>query len=469
MTNGGARARAKAIRVDGDAAIRALGWRPRVGQAEATSDLIRAIYSNARIIAFTAPTGSGKSGMTLAALRWVNGRAVIATPTKQLQMQYADSFGLPVLFGRSEYECPLSPSGTAALAPCIAGQQCLFRAAGKCAYLAARDKLRGEQVVVINHSLLVVARMMQDEVLVRPITAIDECHRFLDAVASIVTPSEQEAAILEECDWDPSKIKVRLKDALAAKDISAATVLVTALRIATCRRIAPKLFEGELTNERLFRSGLFGRVILVSATLPDDFTPDAIVEGPPQVPPEQRPLVVIPVVSANVGNQRGIAARLVNAIRQIITTMDSQSPVIVHTGTTVLAELITEGLAAAGFADRIVPAWGATRKSVAGVRRKPGRQIVIGPALMDGVDLPAARLQIIAKIPFPQKGGAKEAAIQVVQAYGRLVRGPDTSGTTVVLDANFRLIEPYLPPHVREAVRWENPKITVALSQTQYT
>lgn len=450
--------RSRGISADGNAAIRALGWKPRAGQAEATTELIKALYSNARVIAFTAPTGSGKSGMALAAVRWVNGKAVIATPTKQLQLQYSDTFGLPVLFGRSEYECPLSPTGTAALAPCIAGQQCLFRAAGKCPYLAARDKLRGKPIIVINHPLLVIARLMQDDVLTRPITVIDECHRFLDAVASMMTPSEQEAAALDECEWEPSKIKARLKDALAGRDVQAAATLVTALRIATCRRLAPKLFEGEFTNETLLRSGLFGRVILVSATLPDDFTPDVMVEGPPQVPPERRPLIVLPVVSANAENQLGIANILVEVIRQIITTMDSQSPVIIHTGTTLLAEMIANGLSSAGFADRIVPAWGPMRKSVASVRRKPNRQIVIGPALTDGVDLPAAQLQIIAKIPFQPKGGVEEAARRIVQAYGRLVRGPDTSGTTVVLDANFRLIEPYLPSYVRTAVRWETQK-----------
>lgn len=441
-----------------------MGWKPRPGQADATTRLITALYSHHRVIAFTAPTGAGKSGMAYAAARYVRARAVIATPTKQLQDQYQLFFGLPVLYGRRNYQCVLSVSGTAADAPCLAGSPCLFRSAGQCQYLNARDRVKNRPVIVINHAMLVLAACLRDEALLRPLTIIDECHRFPEVVISSLSINPDGTNRLERELWERtggsvSELRRELQEAVVLRNASRCAAASRLIGIAAAKKMAPGLFgdNGTIRWQEIFQ--LLGRTLLMSATIPDDLVRIAgtVVIGPDTVGPEQRPIYWVPVAAVNQGNQAGVASLLANTIAQIVQA--ATGPIIIHAGTHLLTQELALRLNEMLPGRLVLVAAGTSRTSAVRVARSQGDAVLIGPALMDGIDLPTARCQIVAKVPFPPTGGdtqdgLSQAARMFVQAYGRLCRSPDGGEVyrTFVLDANFRLISHLLPQSVRQAI-----------------
>lgn len=70
----------------------------------------------------TSHTGFGKTPVFLSLTR--DTPSIVIEPRKFLQSQTAKYFNDFILYGRSGYSCPLSSSGTAAVAPCLAKEDC---------------------------------------------------------------------------------------------------------------------------------------------------------------------------------------------------------------------------------------------------------------------------------------------------------------------------------------------------------
>jgi len=77
---------------------------PREGQLEIISDIEEAIGEGYKYIILEAGTGTGKSAIATTLAR-MYGSAYILTMTKQLQAQYANEFGFPLVKGRSNFFC----------------------------------------------------------------------------------------------------------------------------------------------------------------------------------------------------------------------------------------------------------------------------------------------------------------------------------------------------------------------------
>jgi Rad3-related DNA helicase len=77
---------------------------PREGQLEIISDINEAIENGFKYIILEAGTGTGKSGIATTLARMYQS-AYILTMTKQLQSQYADEFGFPLVKGRGNFGC----------------------------------------------------------------------------------------------------------------------------------------------------------------------------------------------------------------------------------------------------------------------------------------------------------------------------------------------------------------------------
>jgi Rad3-related DNA helicase len=102
-------------------------------------------------------------------------------------------------------------------------------------------------------------------------------------------------------------------------------------------------------------------------------------------------------------------------------------------------------------------------------------KVLVASGLYEGVDLPldAARWQVIGKVPYLSLGDEKikkraeaypqwfiwEALKRIIQATGRIVRGPDDFGETLIWDVNFeRLLRDarrygLVPKYFNDAVR----------------
>ncbi len=101
--------------------------------------------------------------------------------------------------------------------------------------------------------------------------------------------------------------------------------------------------------------------------------------------------------------------------------------------------------------------------------------VLVGSGMREGIDLkgPRAHWQVITKIPFPNLGDnwtrAKtqicpewydaQAVQEILQACGRVCRGPDDYGSTYILDSRFeRLFQErsyMFPGWFKDALRWE--------------
>ncbi|KZX15909.1 bifunctional ATP-dependent DNA helicase/DNA polymerase III subunit epsilon [Methanobrevibacter cuticularis] len=77
---------------------------PREGQLEIISDINEAIEDGFKYIILEAGTGTGKSGIATTLSRMYES-AYILTMTKQLQSQYANEFGFPLVKGRGNFYC----------------------------------------------------------------------------------------------------------------------------------------------------------------------------------------------------------------------------------------------------------------------------------------------------------------------------------------------------------------------------
>jgi Rad3-related DNA helicase len=435
----------------GDRAIARLGWKARPTQAEAVSKLINALRGKNRIIVFSAPTGAGKSGMSLAAARWLKKSTVIATPTIQLAEQWKKMLGVKhSLYGRQNYECRLG--GTAADAPCIGGLPCLFRES--CPYLVARQQCNKAIEYTTTHAFIVAAAVSYDPLLANRLIIIDECHQFLEVIGESLEPTGEDYALLT---LYPrlSELKGAITEAARRNDRVAIAKLTRALKIMLAVT-AGVLKDGKVDIRSFF--GLLGQTLVMSATVPHELlaiADKAVVAGQ-MIPAKQRPIYIQPVGALRADNCTEYAPKIASVILTIATRHEGTG--IVHTGNARLAEAIYNELKRS-LDGRVYLAVGRERTKIIEEVRSRHDAIVVSPSMTMGVDFCHAKWQVVAKVPFPTKGETSldDAVTNFIQLYGRLVRSPEQTGVTYVLDANIRLLEERLPDYVRQAMFWIKP------------
>jgi len=432
----------------GERAIARLGWKAKPTQAEAVSDLINALRGKNRIIVFTAPTGAGKSGMSLAAARWLKKSTVIAVPTIQLAEQWKKMLGVKhSLYGRQNYECRLG--GTAADAPCIGGLPCLFRES--CPYLMARQQCNKAVEYTTTHAFIAAAAVSHDPLLANRLIIIDECHQFLEVLEESLEPTGEDNALFALYPT-LSEMKNAIADAARRNDRAAIAKLTRALKI-TLATSAGVVKNGKVDIKAFF--GLLGQTLVMSATVPQELLAiaDVVVAAGQMVPAKQRPIYVQPVGALRADNCTEYAHKIASVILTVAARHEGTG--IVHTGNTRLAEAIYNELKRS-LNGRVYLAAGRERTRIIEEVRGRADAIIVSPSMTMGVDFCHAKWQVVAKVPFPTKGDTSldDAVTSFVQLYGRLVRSPEQTGVTYVLDANIRLIEEHLPDYVRQAMFW---------------
>lgn len=90
---------------------------PRIGQLDIIQDINDAIKQGYKYIILEAGTGTGKSAIATTLAKMYES-AYILTMTKQLQSQYANEFGFPLVKGRSNFTCLQDMSSTCDLGTC---------------------------------------------------------------------------------------------------------------------------------------------------------------------------------------------------------------------------------------------------------------------------------------------------------------------------------------------------------------
>jgi Rad3-related DNA helicase len=185
----------------------------------------------------------------------------------------------------------------------------------------------------------------------------------------------------------------------------------------------------------------------------------SFLSAPSPIPPERRPVRYIPVASLSHANAERTWPLVVEAMDSILDA-HLHDRGVVHTHSYRLAAHV---LAASRHRRRLVGHEGAGDRSHALRRHRQGQgAVLVSPSMERGVDFAGdrARFAVLLKTPYPNLGDpwvaarlaspggqewyAREAVRAVVQACGRVCRGPTDFGVTYILDASFgRLLKGY--------------------------
>lgn len=187
-----------------------------------------------------------------------------------------------------------------------------------------------------------------------------------------------------------------------------------------------------------------------------------MIDVPSVVPADQRPIIipVPPVAEMKFSNKPETYPRMRDAIYRVLAR-HPDNRVLVHTHTYELARFLHRELGAglSGDVDRPLYVYTASREKEEALRnyRRSQRSVLFAPSLDRGTDLPGddCRVQIIAKIPWPNKGDVqisgrmqtkggtawykRETIKAIIQMSGRAVRSESDWAYTYILDDQFRL------------------------------
>lgn len=206
----------------------------------------------------------------------------------------------------------------------------------------------------------------------------------------------------------------------------------------------------------------------------------AYIDVPSTFPVQNRPVFYWPIVSLSQASEEGDYATLASAIRYIANQESLRNRKgIIHVASYKLVRQLRDFLCDDPrflFQDKVD-----SRDAMVKYFRDPSvrNAIIVTPSLTTGFDLPyEIGFQIIAKVPFAYLGDLlvkarreytlpddpkfgkraydDDALNQIVQASGRVVRAPDDTGVTYILDGNFWGLykRAYSSDSFKEAVKW---------------
>lgn len=200
-----------------------------------------------------------------------------------------------------------------------------------------------------------------------------------------------------------------------------------------------------------------------------------LVTMPSTFPVENRRVKVRPVANMSRNTREDQYARLETAIRNLVASEEGR--VVIHTVSYRLARDILSSLSRSGRPVFGYQLAGERTAAISEYLRTVG-SVLVAPSADRGIDLPddACRLQIIAKVPYPDLGDrmvsmrmhmpggqlwyTAETVRSIVQMSGRGIRHKDDWCETVILDSQFgsgvwSKGRGLFPQWYREAIVWE--------------
>jgi Rad3-related DNA helicase len=150
--------------------------------------------------------------------------------------------------------------------------------------------------------------------------------------------------------------------------------------------------------------------------------------------------------------KRETLPKIVEAIDKLLRARPDRKGLI-HTNSYDMNRILTNALAAAGHANRIITHGpGGAEGALERHRLTPGPTVLFSPAMIEGIDLAddLSRFQLIVKVPYPvhkdpyvaarmrQKGWYEwQTAVRLIQATGRSIRSQDDYAETYIVDSEF--------------------------------
>jgi ATP-dependent DNA helicase DinG len=502
----------------------------RPGQIEAVDQITRAFKRGVKVVVLAAPTGTGKTLIGETVRRMLGGKsAVYVCSDRGLQHQFHGDFPYSrVLMGRSNYPTVhFADQYAPGEAWSVSAEDCtktevrdcmLCPSKRDCPYEIAKHDALSSFLPVLNTSYFLHEANGPGRFKGRPLAIIDEADLLESALMGYVSVDVGSRKMVKY-GWEHPKLTVAsdwrrwaIEHAAKAMEIEAEGKEATYLSalIVNLSRIAGDIGAGEhswvydgdrsrvsFKPSRVMSYGegmLWDKAsqwLLMSASIisagetlwslgyKGDYE---VVELGSPFDIRNRLIHVRPV-----GDMTKKAAGkddevMVDSIRGILDRHGNDR-VIIHTVSYDRTNQIATELRRLLPSRRIIAYTTANSRGAALSKYKATKaSVLVGPSLDRGVDLPGdlCRVQVIAKVPFPNLGdkvvnaryhSGREGKVwytmqtvrTIVQMTGRAVRNKDDWATTYILDKAFgdRLWSKggreMFPPWWKEAIVWERP------------
>jgi len=459
----------------------------REGQKELLLDLHDSLKDE-DVVILSAPTGYGKTSLYISLARMF-GKSIIVVPRRDLQDQIEMKYGIFTLKGRRNYVCPLLSNGrnvTADKGPCLLGKfQCpimnaICSSPGSCddcpcRYCPYNNRkktalriIRSGGVICINPGLLN--------------NFIDECDFLILDEAHIVMRMLMRGVKVSEKPYD-------IRETLISEEIRVRNEI---------SQLIPRIFNGELNlleklsslmrkieairnllrfdnliyywndgwiidyapyhEEEFMRLLSDGKKLLIVSATPPRIRCRQVKAEKHIIHPSRRPIFFCPIVKftkKNIEENKdlvyGSIARTIEKISREFISKGITKKVIVHA----VSEDHCKEIAKRINLRKVVHEKGNLDENLSEFLLGD-YEIFIASSLDTGSDFSTKdiALQFIAKVPYPDLGDPKirklrkimddfnewyirETIDRICQASGRICRGPDDFGCTIILDEKF--------------------------------
>ena len=455
------------------------------------------INSDKKIVALQASTGFGKSLVAIASII-LNNRGIVVTQTKQLGDKYFLDYGqigLKSVKGRQNFTCEIIPERTVDIAPCSAGYKCELKKSG-CAYYSQKRQAVSSKLTSMNISYFLTEVNYSGEFSGRNILFIDEAHKLDTSLQQFIEVrlnkrrfNELDCSLPQEITYESivnwaqvsykyllsllsnlqDKLSINFNDEFL---ISEGIKLNNSMRLIEQISITDKnwIIEENDYNillkpvwiDKYIRQFLLShasKVVLMSATLPRKtverlgITDYDYINIPSNFDPERRPVIWYPVANLSYSaKDKDLELKKLRIAVDKLCENHIKEKGIIHTTNYKITKYLIENCESS---PRFIYHNNAEERQNALTKFEKSKinSILISPSFTEGIDLPydLIRFQIICKIPFMDLSDKQtnirmkednewystQAIITMIQAYGRIMRAPDDSGTTYILDTSL--------------------------------
>lgn len=435
-------------------------------------------WSRNDVLVVDAAVGAGKSAIADAVGRYA-GRAAVITPNNLLVEQYTKEYGdaLPTLQRRDRYQC-VDHNRTCDKSYARAKRYC-----SDCPYVVARERFYAAPRYVCNYYSYLAHKEWRD------VLIVDEAHNLTQMLvgdASIRLWRRTYAyppdihTIADVLGWlEDKSYNQKLADTAEYVRRNSER-LVVEHTVEPLRGVDEPLLKISPIDARgmppiLWNPYKVKKIILMSATINEHDIYDlgldnkriCYIHGGSPIPAVSRPIVPISVARMSHAHLEQAIPRLATFIKEVIARHPEKG--VVHT-TYRVAELLRVYL---HEEPRLI--WhtrGNKRGQYERFRNAPDGAILVASGMYEGIDLPQdlGRWQVITKLPYPSLADtaiAFKARLRpewyqwqciraLVQASGRVARGPDDLGISYIVDSNWDMLynkhQHLFPQWFREAV-----------------
>jgi Rad3-related DNA helicase len=465
---------------------------PRQAQTEALTQFEK-VYRDSDVIVLSCPTGAGKSFISYTIARWHSSqnkkKTAILTPTKLLVDQYLSLFPkLTTIKNMKDYICH-TYDGQEQQVSCKRSKELSDTDSycNNCKYTKAIRTAHAMPFGVFNNWIYMAHRLFRDQLI------LDEGHLILDMIREFsgkklwqkdygfpgyVRTYQQLLKWIEGQNWKKDAKLSLLHSELTSGQIRYLVQRTTEdyrgeeqelikLLPVDVRDQPPILWPPAKVKKLVFMSATIGPKDMEAMGLDKRRVSYIEVESP--IPVERRPVFYSPKGNMSYAAQASNIPILLEYIRELLQNRKEAG--LIHAPYSLASEL-AKGLRQD---PRILFHTQENKKEVYERFRKEGPAkglVLLASGLYEGISLDneAGRWQVITKVPYPSLGEpgyqwmaendpkqyAWQAIRLVVQAAGRICRGPEDFGETFITDTSFGRLysqnEELFPRYFKEAL-----------------